>query len=530
MAVLGNESGGVSRCQHYAARRQCGVALAGVAEIAHSRKLAGGAFVWGASGLRGFGGVDCRVEKHALDGFLSGRAVVLVVLGRTRLRWRFGAAGGEGNRRYYALALAAFLAALLAKVSVVVLPAVLLLLAWWRRGRIARRDWERAAPFFLLAVALGSFGMTFQNKYAALNDPLPARLLAGGWAVWFYLWKIFWPVHLTVIYPRWDIQAVSPAAWIPGICFAAMLFVFWRKRAGWGRPLLFATGYFVISLAPVLGPFKLVYFYFSQAADHLQYLAMPSIVALAAAAGWRWLGRTKTAGGALGAAVAMVLSVLTWQNQSRFAGMSSLWRDNLAMNPRSFQALIFLGAEEENRGHYEKAGELFQRAVAVRPQSYEANLNLGIVFDDQGRTNDAVARAKTAERIKPGKPEAHDLLARLLEKQGLLEEAAQELREAVRVGPDNFAARQDLGNLLVREGRLDEAVREFGEALKLKSDDPALFVALGNAQGKEGTLPRRWRAFRKRWSWIRATPTPATEWRRCAGCRGRRMRPRGRRE
>ena len=312
--------------------------------------------------------------------------------------------GGEGNRRYYALALAAFLAALLAKVSVVVLPAVLLLLAWWRRGRIARRDWERAAPFFLLAVALGSFGMTFQNKYAALNDPLPARLLAGGWAVWFYLWKIFWPVHLTVIYPRWDIQAVSPAAWIPGICFAAMLFVFWRKRAGWGRPLLFATGYFVISLAPVLGPFKLVYFYFSQAADHLQYLAMPSIVALAAAAGWRWLGRTKTAGGALGAAVAMVLSVLTWQNQSRFAGMSSLWRDNLAMNPRSFQALIFLGAEEENRGHYEKAGELFQRAVAVRPQSYEANLNLGIVFDDQGRTNDAVARAKTAERIKPGNP------------------------------------------------------------------------------------------------------------------------------
>jgi tetratricopeptide (TPR) repeat protein len=411
--------------------------------------------------------------------------------------WLRSEEGEEGNWRFYALALAAFLLALLAKVSVVVLPGVLLLLAWWRRGRISWRDWERAAPFFLLAAALGLFGMTFQNKYTALNDPLPVRLLGGGWAAWFYLWKIFWPVHLTIIYPRWNIQTASPAAWIPGICFAAMLVVFWRKRAGWGRPLLFATGYFVIALAPVLGPFKLVYFYFSQVADHLQYLAMPAIVALATAVGWRWLGRTKTAGWALGAAVAAVLSVLTWQNQSRFADMSSMWRDNLSRNPNSFQALLFVGAEEEGGGRYAKAEELFQRALVVRPQSYEANLNLGIVFDDQGRTNEAVAQAKTALQIKPEDPEAHVLLARLLEKQGLMEEAAKQFREAVRVGPDNVAARQNLGNLFVKQGRLDEAVREFGEALKLKSDDPALFVALGNAQGRRGDLAAALACFQK---------------------------------
>ena len=66
------------------------------------------------------------------------------------------------------------------------------------------------------------FGTTFQNKYTALNDNLPARLLGGGWAVWFYLWKIFWPVHLTIIYPRWNLAAAPPAAWLPGICFTAI--------------------------------------------------------------------------------------------------------------------------------------------------------------------------------------------------------------------------------------------------------------------------------------------------------------------
>src|ERR1039458_3512176 len=123
----------------------------------------------------------------------------------------------EGDAGFYAGALICFLLALLAKVSVVVLPVLLLLLAWWRHGRVSRRDWARTAPFFVLALALGLFGMTFQNKYTALNESLPVRLLGGSWAFWFYLGKIFWPVHLTVIYPRWIIQAASPAAWIPGI-------------------------------------------------------------------------------------------------------------------------------------------------------------------------------------------------------------------------------------------------------------------------------------------------------------------------
>ncbi len=411
--------------------------------------------------------------------------------------WLRSEEGEENNPRCYALALVFFLLALLAKVSVVVLPVVLLLLAWWRRGRVSRRDWARTAPFFCMAVALGWFGMTFQNKYTALNDSLPVRLLGGGWAVWFYLWKIFWPVHLTIIYPRWNLHAASPAAWIPGICYAAMLLVFWRKRAGWGGPLFFGAAYFVIALAPVLGLFKLVYLYFAQAADHLQYLAAPGIVALAVAGGWRWFGRSPAAGRALGAAVAAVLSVLTWQNQSHYADMASLWRDNLARNPASFQALLFVGAEEESRGHYEEAGQLFQRALAVRPQSPEANVNLGIVLDDQGRTEEAILQAEKALRIQPGDPDALLLLARLLEKKGLVEEAARHLRAAIGVAPDNVPAHQNLGNLLVKQGRLDEAIQQFGEALKVKSDDPVLFVALGNAQGRRGDLDAALACFQK---------------------------------
>ena len=61
---------------------------------------------------------------------------------------------------FYILALFLFLGALLAKTTAFSLPAVILLLAWWQRGRVQwRTDLLPTAPFF--AVALGLCAVTF---------------------------------------------------------------------------------------------------------------------------------------------------------------------------------------------------------------------------------------------------------------------------------------------------------------------------------------------------------------------------------
>ena len=52
----------------------------------------------------------------------------------------------------YGLALLLFATGLLSKSIVVTLPAALLIIQWWKEGRITARDLKRVAPFFLVAL------------------------------------------------------------------------------------------------------------------------------------------------------------------------------------------------------------------------------------------------------------------------------------------------------------------------------------------------------------------------------------------
>jgi hypothetical protein len=250
---------------------------------------------------------------------------------------------------------------------VAVLPAVLLLLVWWRRGRVTRRDLDRCVPFFILAVLMALMAVAIQSRavrggVGVIHDSLWVRLIGGSWAVWFYLGKILLPAGLTMIYPRWEIDPRAAVSYLPGLLFAGLLFLFWRARKGWGRPFLFAFGYFTLALAPALGMVDMAYFSNSRVADHFQYLALPGILALIAA-----LARHKRL---LAPALAVwmavaVLAFLTCRHEKVLADSRTLWADNLAKNPNSWKVCMNLSAALLQEGKTEEAIQLKNRADAL---------------------------------------------------------------------------------------------------------------------------------------------------------------------
>jgi len=120
----------------------------------------------------------------------------------------------------YWLSLMAFILALLSKTSTVMLPVVLLLCAWWRRGRITARDVLRTSPYFLASLAFGLMTIWFQAHQTMTTAPVEtetfwARLASAAKAIWFYLGKDLFPVNLSMIYPRWTIDPAAPASYLP---------------------------------------------------------------------------------------------------------------------------------------------------------------------------------------------------------------------------------------------------------------------------------------------------------------------------
>jgi hypothetical protein len=108
-----------------------------------------------------------------------------------------------GNWRSYQASLILFACAPLSKTVVLSLPAAVLLVIYWKRGRIAARDVLRLAPFFAVGRSMRLFTSWVEtHEILAVGQDwsltLAERCLVAGRALWFYAAKPVAPVNLTV--------------------------------------------------------------------------------------------------------------------------------------------------------------------------------------------------------------------------------------------------------------------------------------------------------------------------------------------
>src|SRR5205823_1087294 len=120
----------------------------------------------------------------------------------------------EGRKRSaYFLAFALFVLGLLTKTAVVILPPVLLVLFWWKRGKLSwERDLKPLVPFFIAAAAAGIVTVWVEQRFCTeLGETFAFsmidRCLIAGRLFWFYLGKLLWPANLVPIYPAWNISS-----------------------------------------------------------------------------------------------------------------------------------------------------------------------------------------------------------------------------------------------------------------------------------------------------------------------------------
>lgn len=375
----------------------------------------------------------------------------------------------------YALATGLFVLALLTKTVTASLPAALLVIFWWRRGRLEwKRDARPLLPWFVLSLAAGFTTAIFEHTLIGAQGAdfalsPAARLLVAGRALWFYLGKLVWPLDLVFIYPRWT---PDPAVWWQWLFPLAVLGAFallWRWRAHRGP--LAAALFFAGTLFPGLGFINVFPFRYSFVADHFQYLAM--LGPLAAVAAWfvttgaRW-SRTLVACPAAG--VLLLLAVLTWRQCGTYRDVFVLYYRTLEGNPSCWMAHNNLGMALTDAGNPAGAIPHYEQAIRLQPGNAEAENNLGYALARLDRHAEAEPHYRTALRLQPRYAVAANNLGATLMALGRTGEGLAAFHNAIGANPGYAGAHANLGLALARLGRTAEAIKQFQTALELQPD------------------------------------------------------------
>ena len=435
----------------------------------------------------------------------------------------------------YALALLLFVAAALAKNMAVTLPAVLLILQWYRNGRISREDAYLVAPFFAVALGFVAIDLLLVTSAspADFHYSVFERALIASRAVWFYVGTTLWPFGLVVIYTHWDQQLGAPLGW-SGIVVALSLLgmagilglttALYVLRDRIGRGPLAGWLFFLVALSPALGLIEHTFMLFSFVADRYQYLAGLGLLAvlvggaatLVARLDLRW--RRAALGGAIG--LTLFLGALTWQQSRIYQDQLTFFEYIATENPDANAAHLNLANAYSDAGRLEEAraagliaverhstefdpyGNLVQIHVALGeldealslstealekfPDEARAHGHVGLVLFNMGRHTQAESYFVQAVELDPEYADGRLGLGVVLMQQERYAEALEHLQVLTELSPGNAQGWANMGIVLLQLGRYSEAVDAFDRSLALMPGQGPVIAAREVAQGRLG--------------------------------------------
>ena len=369
-------------------------------------------------------------------------------------------------------AMVLFVAAILSKTSTVMLPAVIVVLVWWR-GHLkgwASIDWT--VPFFLIALLASGWTIWEQRHSSGASgfewSGGPSyRLALAGHVAWFYPAKLVWPHPLIFVYPQWHIDTHTIRAWLPLIGGGLLLGTLWWMRQGIGRIGLAVTLLYLALVFPVLGLFNIYYMRYAFVADHFAYLATLPLFACVGAA-LSYAGRIRAP---LCGVILAACCVAAWDHAHAFKSEEALWRDTLDKNKGAWMVHNSLGASLLNNGDLAGAVHHFEESLRYNPRHYEALSNYANLQMQQGHIDDAIMLYRRALELRPDFPLILYNLGIALDRKGDLPAAGEHFARALAYNPAFRPAQEQLALVYERRGMYTDAAQAFYLALGMRGMD-----------------------------------------------------------
>ena len=382
--------------------------------------------------------------------------------------------------RYYVLALMMFTAAMLAKPVMVATPFLTILYAWWKRGVVSHRTFYQSVPLFLIAFVLGLITLSFQWERGIGDYVLPiggiaSRFAVAGMAVAFYLFKVFWPFDLMPMYPQWSIQPLYFWQFLPWLGIFTIGSFMWMNRRGWGQHALFAVGFFLLMVSPVLGFLDFSFMFISWVSDHFLYVPMIGLI-VGTLAAWETFFRSQQrpiqfVGKALILCVICVNVLMSHSYAEHWRSAKALWTYTLSKNDTAWQAHLAIGGMEFEEGKVHSALEHLERAGELKPDDFRVQLGLATALLDNGNPQRAADILERITQIYSSNTRLMEVLVTSWVQSGQFTKAIRVTGEMLEANPARSSMRLQRARALQKNGDIDLAKEEYGVLLEIDKEN-----------------------------------------------------------
>ena len=425
--------------------------------------LAGAIFILHPAQTESVAYVASRSETLSVLFFYSGLAVFLY-RGEESMTWLRAVA-----------AIALFGAAVMTKEHTAVFPVIVVLADYfWNRGGV------RKNAFFYSLVAIGGLAGAFL-VVRVLQGAVTAGLRTPGLTpvtyfftecrvVWQYVLLFFVPVGQNV---DPDV-AISHTLFEHGAIFgllamAAVIVAAWIFRKRW--PLAsFGAILFVILVAPTSSFVPIL----DPEAERRMYLPFLGLILIALEL-LRHLKLQPMIG--VGAAICVLLSVLSYNRNEVWGDPVALWSDAAAKSPQKMRPRFQLAYAYYEMGRCQEAANNYEAASKLAPPRVDLLMDWGLSLDCAGREKEALDVLKQATAYE-NTAHVHATIGMVYAKSGQKDDALKELALAEQYDPNFEMTYVYRGGVYELGGNKATAIREYQHALSINPSNSAAREAM----------------------------------------------------
>jgi tetratricopeptide (TPR) repeat protein len=348
-----------------------------------------------------------------------------------------------------------FVLGLMAKVSIIPLPLILLCIDWYKDGSLRFADFWQKKGYVLAAIPFGLLALLGKDVVIVRSSPLSIALLIPK-SILFYLQKVLLPIHLSLFYSvdSADVTLTNLEIIVPILVLILLLITVWKLRKRFTAGVAGAAIMLLLFAPSFLQYYRGNDLYL--ASDRYMYMAFLGLFLMIAALLVHIpRKRINILYGISGVLIA-TCGFLTFHRSLVWRDTYTLFSDALRYK-ESFLSYEKVGSELHLMGRTEEALVALKKSIELAPSS-AAYIRLGIIAEESESWEDAKLFYLEALRTSPKHPQALTNIGRIYWEEGRTDLAIDHMERAVENHAWNMMALGNLASMYTLTGQKEKAL------------------------------------------------------------------------